>query len=145
MLKRIFIVICVTILFTSCAGFTLFPNQEPLCSPEQQKESLIYKYTDPATADFVLLIGTATFLDKHPDKAGLLIDVVEKAKTIIEEGTTYNIFADTIVELLGPLQYVVVSPLLGSFKGVDIPLTDCDKSLIIGHLNKQLKLVKMVK
>ena len=132
-------------LLTGCAGMSLFPNQEPFCTQEQQLTSLVYKYTDPATDDFILLLGSATFLDKHPEKVDVLIKVIEQAIEVINGGTTYNIFAEVIVDLLGPLQYVVVSPLLGSFKGVDIPLTECDKRLILGHLDKQLKLAQMVK
>jgi len=141
------IVVLVGLLFLlgGCAGISLFPNQAPFCTPDEQLTSLVYKYTDPATADFVLLLGTATFLDKHPEDVDILIKVVEEAKNVVENGTTYDIFASVIVDLLGPLQYVVVSPLLGSFKGVEIPLTECDEKLILGHLDKQLKLAQMVK
>ena len=61
------------------------------------------------------------------------------------EGITYDVFAEQLVDMLGPLQYVVISPLLDNFKKVTLPINDCDRRMILGHLNKQLNLTNLVK
>jgi len=143
--KKAIIILISALFLSGCAGMSLFPNAPEFCTPEEQVDSIIYKYLDPATTDFALMLGTASYLEKHPEGAPALIKIIDAAKTLVEGGATYNIFADELMELLGPLQFVVVSPLLDSFKGVIIPINDCDKRMILGHLNKQLKLVQMIK
>ena len=142
------VVILMSVLFliTGCVGMTLFPNAEPFCTPEEQVNSIIYKYFDPATADFTLMLGTATFLEKYPEKVYILVKAIEKAKEVLAtDGITYDVFAGELVDILGPLQYVVISPLLGNFKKIALPINDCDKRMILGHLNKQLNLTSLVK
>ena len=144
--NAVIILISVLFLISGCAGMSLFPNTEPFCTPEEQVDSIIYKYFDPATADFTLMLGTATFLEKYPEKVPILIKIIENAKEVLAgEGITYDVFAEQLVDMLGPLQYVVISPLLDNFKKVTLPINDCDRRMILGHLNKQLNLTNLVK
>lgn len=134
----------VIFLFVGCAGMSLFPNKEPLCTPEEQATSIIYKYVDPATADFTLLLGVATLLDKDPTKAPLIEQILMKAQALVESGISYELFSKELVGLLGPMQFVVINPLLAGFQNFSIPIKPCDKKLMLGHIENQLQLVRLV-
>lgn len=140
------IVILIGVIFLSgCAGFSLFPDAKPFCTPDEQIGSVIYEYLDPATTDFVMMVGTATFLEKYPIQANALIRSINRAKALVENGVTYEVFAEELMKILGPLQYVVVSPILNTFIGIELPINECDKRMILGHLDKQLNLAELSK
>jgi len=145
-MKKIIIAMFVSlVMLMGCVGFSLFPNAEPLCTIEEQETSIIYKLVDPRTADFTLMLGVASILDKDPSKAALIEEVLIKAKAFVESGISYKLFAEELVDLLGPMQFVVLNPLLSGFVDFAIPMGDCDKRLILGHIENQLQLVRMVK
>lgn len=144
-MRKTFVTILVSfVVLIGCAGMSLFPNSEPLCTPEEQQTSIIYKYVDPRTADFTLLLGVASVLDKDPLKAPMIEEVLIKAKALVESGISYELFSKELVELLGPMQFVVINPLLAGFQNFSIPMNDCDKRLILGHIENQLQLVRLV-
>lgn len=140
-----FLVLLLIPLVMGCTGFQLFPEAEPLCTPEEQVDSLIYRYFDPATADFTLMVGVAAFLDKYPEKADeldLAYDVIGKA---VEKGISYDALFDLAGDELGELTYFVVSKYLVRFKGIKLPLSTCDRILILGHVASQKELIGIIK
>ena len=141
------ILVCSIMIFTGCTLDFLKP-EVPLCPPDQQEKSLIYKFGDPSSIDFVMLLGAATYLDKYKgdgNKIDQFIKIVDKSIALVDTAQSYDIFSKILMDLLGPIQFVVVSPVLGSFKGVSLHITDCDKALILGHLVKVKQLAMMAK
>ena len=146
MKKRIVALIMgISFLFMSCAGMSLFPDAEPLCPAQGDADtSIICKYVDPRTADFTLMLGVASILDKDPSKAPLIESVLLRAKILVESGVSYEVFSKELITILGPMQFVVINPLLSGFKNFKIPISDWDKNLILGHIDNQLELVRMI-
>ena len=129
---------------------TIFPEPTPLCTPEEQETSVIYTllnkiHSNPSSADFTLLMTSATQFKKHPERAAEIIQVATKMKSIINEGVTYAIFESKLKEELDPMQYVVASKFTKQFSAYHIPINPCDKRLILGHLDNQIDLAQTVK
>jgi len=145
-LMRILQVLLVFVFVTGCAGMSIFPPPvEPYCTPEEQESSLIYKNFDPQTADFALTLGVAAYLDKYPGR----LEEIEEAYAALEKaaitGLTYDAFFVLVREKLGNLTYVVVSKFVSQFKGIKIPINECDQRLILGHIKNQTDLFKLIK
>lgn len=150
---RNFLMLIVAVTMVGCVAFagcaTIFPESEPLCTVEEQESSVVYKvlkklYSNPRSANFTLLMGTATQIQKHPETKDEIIELAKSLKTAILEGITYELFAEKALSNLGPYQYLVASEALTGFKAYKIPIkSECDVRLIFAHLDKQIKLVEM--
>ncbi len=132
--------------FTGCAGMPKFftPN-EPYCTEVEQVDSLIYSYINPADTKFMLMIGLAATLDKHPGMAPKIKKALLALKATVTEGITYSALLEIMKEKFGVLTLVVISEGLENFKGVNIPLKVCDKRLAIGAIDKLIGVTDTVK
>ncbi|MCP4703267.1 MAG: hypothetical protein GY865_01555 [candidate division Zixibacteria bacterium] len=134
-------------LFTlsSCAGLPkLFNPPEPYCTIEEQETSLIYKYLNPTDAKFTLMLGVAAHLDKHPENAGAVGRHLSTLRESVEDGITYAALSKYTTANFGVLVSVVLSEALQNFKSINLPLSVCDKRLVLGAIDKLLGIVEMV-
>jgi len=146
MKRLLFVLIAVCFLFTGCVLMTkFFTPKEPYCTEAEQVDSLIYKYVNPADTKFVLMVGLAATLDKHPEMAPKIKKALLALKSTVTEGVTYSALLEIMKEKFGVLTLVVISEGLENFKGVNIPLKVCDKRLAIGAINKLISVTNMVK
>jgi len=143
MFKKV-ILLSLFIFIFGCAGIHIFPKKD-LCTPEEQESSLIYKAFDPQTADFTLALGTAAYLDKHKDKLPEMTKIYKKVNIALKKGLNYNLLFDLVKKEFGSYTYVVVSRFVNSFKGISLPISECDKRLILLHIEKQLELFELMK
>lgn len=133
-------------MFIGCAGMPkFFEPAEPYCTAEEQKESIIYRYMNPGDTDFILILGMAAYLDDQPEEAPAVSANLTRLKNAVEQGITYDSFASKAQEKFGTLKAVVLSKALENFVGVKVPLSVCDKRLILGHLENQAEIVDMIK
>ncbi len=146
-MKRLLILsFCLSFLFMGCAGWSIFPAPAvPYCTPEEQADSLIYKYLDPDTADFTIAFGTAAYVEKYPEKLPDMIKAYETIKTTVEKGLSYDGLFNLAQKELGVYTYIVVSRFVSRFQGVIMPIKVCDKRLILGHIERQQTLFSMMK
>lgn len=153
-MKKLYLLfLIIPLLFFSCAGMSLFPAPaEPYCTPEEQKDSLIYEFLDPDTADFTIALGSAAYIDKyrdnpakHKEKLDQLIKAYNIIKVAVEEGLTYNALFEKVQEELGTYTAIVISRFVSRFKGVNLPIKTCDKRLILGHIERQNNLFNVMK
>ena len=126
----------------------LFPEPAPLCTVEEQADSVIYQLlnkinANPSSADFTLLMTSASQFKKHKGYAAEVIEVATGLKDAINKGITYAAFEAEIKKQLDPMQYVVASKFVKNFGTYHIPIKPCDKRLIVAHLDNQMELATM--
>ena len=147
-MKRIFLVLlamAMLSMFISCVGMPkFFEPVEPYCTPEEQKDSIIYKHLNPADTDFVLIIGTTVALKNHPEHASKFKIGLVQLKTAVEKGIAAGAFERLVQEKFGTIMGIVLGKTLDRFKSVNMPLSVCDKRLILGHIENQLEIVDAV-
>jgi len=145
-MKRFLLVLIITcFIFTGCIGMPkLFEPVEPYCTPEEQEDSIIYKYLNPADTDFVLIIGTAVILENNPEYAPKIKRYLLDLKIAVEKGITAGAFEKLVQEKFGALMGIVLGKTLERFKKINVPLKVCDKRLILGHIDNQLEIVDAV-
>jgi len=146
-IKSLILILLFGTLFLSvgCSGFQIFPEKQ-YCSPGLAADSYILKWVDPGLTDLSLMAGTAYYLKRRPEKASEIIKVADAILKEIENVTiTYDSFQKILMEKLGPLMYVAATPLLEHFKGIKVPISECDRILIKGEARKQKNLAEMIK
>lgn len=145
-MKRFLLILLAVVFLVSCMGMPkLFAPPEPYCTETEQANSLIYKYLNPGDADFALIFVMAAYLDKRPEEAQGVKNKFIQLKDSVEKGITYDAFADKAQDKFGTLKAVVLSRALKNFTGVKVPLSVCDKRLILGHIENQIEIVDMIK
>jgi len=133
------------VLFAGCAGWPkLFEPVEPYCTAEEQADSIIYKNMNPGDTDFFLVLGVAAVLDDHPEYAPMLNDRFLILKNAVEQGITAETLEKLIRENFSLVMGVALNRVLTKFKGVNVPLSVCDKRLVLGHIDNQLEIVNVV-
>ena len=145
-MKRTLLILMAVTFLVSCAGMPkLFEPPEPYCTETEQANSLIYAYLNPGDTDFTLILVMAVYLDKRPEEAPGVKEKHITLKTAVEKGITYDAFESKAQKKFGALKAVVLSKALKNFVGVKVPLSVCDKRLILGHIENQIEIVDMVK
>ena len=146
MKKLSLIIIAIFCLFSiGCQGFQIFPDPpKPYCTEEEQKDSLIYKNFNPDTADFFIAAVSAGYIDKYEDKLPYLIEAYDVIEQAVKDGLSYNGLFTLAKDELGKYTFVVISRYVNQFKGINIPISVCDKRLILGHIVRQKEMFRML-
>lgn len=144
-MKRWLFTLFVLFILVSCAGMPkLFQPPEPYCTVEEQKTSLIYKYLNPTDARFVLVGNLAYRLHKHPDDAPAIKRHLLTLEASVKEGVTYASLEKYVTANFGVFAGIVLSEALINFKGITVPLSECDKRMTLGAIRRLLEIVEMV-
>ena len=144
-MKRLTILFIIVIALASCAGMPkLFNPPEPYCTVEEQETSLIYKYMNPTDARFSLMLGLAAYLDRHPENAPAVERHLNTLRESVNDGITYAALSKYTTANFGVLINVVISEAMQGFKAINLPLSVCDKRLVLGAIDKLLGIVAMV-
>ena len=139
------VILLSTFFIFGCQGMPkIFNPPEEYCSIEEQETSLIYKYLNPTDARFSLMLGLAAHLDKHPENAPAIKRHLETLKESVTDGITYASLSKYATANFGVLVNVVLSEALQNFKAINLPLSVCDKRLVLGAIDKLLDIVAMV-
>jgi len=144
-MKRLLLVLVAITLLFSCAGMPeFFQSPKPYCTIEEQETSLIYKYLNPADAKFILVGGLAARLNSHPEDAPAIKRHLLTLKVSVEDGVTYAALEKYVTANFGIFAGVVLAEAFTNFKGVNLPLSVCDKRMTSGAIERLLEIVDMI-
>ena len=146
MVKRLMIVIVCLMFVVACGPLQL----KPTVIPEGCEDSLIYsKLPYPQVTDTVLQVAVYQFAIET-GSAPQILDVINtiEAALVSPTGMNFSDFVLLVNEQVGLLNarwgvsLLIVSESLADLS-VPIPISECDKNLLLKHLAKQKKWVAL--
>ena len=146
MLKRLLIVIICLMFTVGCSGLQM----KPTVIPEGCEDSLIYsKLPYPQVTDTILQVSVYNFA-VETGAAPQILDVINTIEAALASpgGMNFSDFVLLVNEQVGLLNarwgvsLLIVSDSLADLN-VPIPISDCDKNLLLKHLAKQKKWVAL--
>ena len=146
MLKRLLIVVVCLTFMAGCAGFQMKPAEIPVGC----EDSLIYsKMPYPQVTDTILQVSVYNFA-VETGAAPQILDVIGHLEVALANpgGMNFSDFVLLVNEQVGLLNQrwgvslLIVSESLADLN-LPLPISDCDRNLILKHLAKQKKWVTL--
>jgi hypothetical protein len=124
--------------------------------PEGCEDSMIYDYmANPTLMDTTLKLAVYTIADEMPQFKEPILKTIEVLMLVLSGdtgGMDYKAFAAFAIEEVGWLQdhagiqlLIIADALTGELFELEIPITQCDRDLILNHLDGLKLYVQMAK
>jgi hypothetical protein len=137
-------------------GLLLGGCSTPIVRPDYcvDKPSLIYDTAeklkvDPSTINQILVIGNMVALKKNAYGAQQVITTLNTLETLLSQKPTYAMvisvaytYIDYVNRYCG--ESVLVASAFLPFLNKDIPISDCDRQLILYHIQKQKEMIRQM-
>jgi hypothetical protein len=149
--RLMLVLLCLVLTLTACSGQHYTPPEACIGPDGQVEHSLILEnIPDPAGTSLLLQIANAEAIDRDLYSAADALTVIERIEGYVQDTYTY---ADLLSQVVGELELanrsagVMVFALSGyALDNFDTPLpvSDCDRALLLAHLAKQRAVVLMM-